>query len=284
MKYQKRKRVVPVVICLALVLSMMPASVFGVSNPGQAAVTSLKTTKIASKTCVKISWSKAKNASGYSIYRATGEKGTYKRIYSTVKNSYTDKKVSEGHTYYYKIKAYRYVNGKRLYGLSSLPKSIDLYFSTPHFYTNASQYSDNELRLKVAIGNFSTHPEYRYNKTLLLYTSLKRPFYKQKIFGVIEKNAVTKSKPTSTVYLKYADSRYERVIHSTGKGTYDFKYMKLTQKYPSVTVYLQTMNGKSFQSAYSPDKDVLKFYVLYRDKSYVVRYDTKNGIRLSKLS
>lgn len=82
---------------------------------------SLKKVKISSvKTTteegLKVKWSKISGASTYKVYRATSERGTYKRI-ATVKatssssQSYTDKKVSSGKTYYYKVQAYSADNG-----------------------------------------------------------------------------------------------------------------------------------------------------------------------------
>lgn len=53
----------------------------------------------------KISWSKAKGAGSYAIYRSTSKKSGYTLIktVSKSKTSYTDKKVEAGTTYYYKV-------------------------------------------------------------------------------------------------------------------------------------------------------------------------------------
>ena len=67
----------------------------------------------------KLGWKKVSGASGYVIYRKTGKKGSYKKI-KTVKNrkttKYTDKTVKKGKTYYYRIRAYTLVDGKKVYG------------------------------------------------------------------------------------------------------------------------------------------------------------------------
>ena len=56
------------------------------------------------------------------MYRRDGKKGNYKKI-ATRKGqttvSYTDKKVSKGITYYYKVVAYKTVSKKRIYGKQS---------------------------------------------------------------------------------------------------------------------------------------------------------------------
>lgn len=54
---------------------------------------------------LKISWDKIPGASKYYVYRSASKSGTYKKIASTSKASYTDKKIDQNKTYYYKVKA-----------------------------------------------------------------------------------------------------------------------------------------------------------------------------------
>lgn len=72
------------------------------------APTSVKTAT-AGISSIKISWKAVSNASGYYIYCATSKSGTYKKA-ATVKGgsktSYTNKNLSKGKTYYYKVVAY----------------------------------------------------------------------------------------------------------------------------------------------------------------------------------
>ena len=79
------------------------------------------------KTAVKIKWKKIAGANGYQIYRATKKTGTYKKV-ATVKKgskvSYTNKKLKKGKTYYYKVRPYRTVSGKKQYGAFSKVKKI----------------------------------------------------------------------------------------------------------------------------------------------------------------
>lgn len=260
-----------VMICLC----MMPSAAYAADIPGQSAILSLDGSA-SSKASVKVTWAKAKNAYGYSLYRATKEDGPYKRIRSTVNRSYTDTSVSGGKTYWYRVKAYRYVGGERVYGLSSQPKRVYTNYVKPPFQVCSTALSkDGRLLL-------NTRLEYIYSAgyvpTTLVYSELKRPFSEKKIFGVLLKNAVGEAEASSAIYLKYDSSRYERKIHSTGNTAGDFKYMKLTTRYPSASFYVSRLNGKALTS-YNPQKDVLKFYILFRNKSYVIRYDAVNGIR-----
>lgn len=74
------------------------------------------------KRSLVLSWKQIKGATGYVVYRRDGKKGNYKKI-ATRKGqttvSYTDKKVSKGITYYYKVVAYKTVSKKRIYGKQS---------------------------------------------------------------------------------------------------------------------------------------------------------------------
>lgn len=64
-------------------------------------------------------------STGYMIYRATSKSGTYKLVKTTTSGSFTDKSVSDK-TYYYKVKPYATVNGKKLTGNYSSVKSIEV--------------------------------------------------------------------------------------------------------------------------------------------------------------
>jgi len=74
----------------------------------------------------KITWKKVAKASGYEIFRATSPASKGKKI-ATVngKTSYKDKKAKKGTTYYYKVRAYQKVKGKKVYGSFSEVKSTN---------------------------------------------------------------------------------------------------------------------------------------------------------------
>lgn len=70
----------------------------------------------------KLSWKKVSGASGYRIYRATSKNGKYsnvKTITSSSTTSWKNTNLKSGKAYYYKIRAYRTVSGKRHYGTVS---------------------------------------------------------------------------------------------------------------------------------------------------------------------
>lgn len=72
---------------------------------------------------VTLKWSKVDGATGYYIYRATSENGTYKKVGSTTKTSYTNSSLTTNKTYYYKVAAYKTVSKKAVLGKGSAPIS-----------------------------------------------------------------------------------------------------------------------------------------------------------------
>ena len=88
----------------------------------------LKTAK-SQKNKVTLKWKKANGVSGYEIYQAIGKNGTYKKVATVKKASkitYVDKKLKTGKKYYYKIRTYKTVNGKKVYGEYSAVKTVKI--------------------------------------------------------------------------------------------------------------------------------------------------------------
>lgn len=76
----------------------------------------------ASYNSISISWKKVSKAEGYRILRSSSANGRYSTIDSVKGNSrqtYTDKRLSAGKAYYYKVCAYSTVKGKKVNGLHS---------------------------------------------------------------------------------------------------------------------------------------------------------------------
>ena len=92
-------------------------------KPKPLKVTGVKAVKAASGQA-KISWKKQSGVSGYQIVRAMSKNGTYKSVGSTTKLTFTNKELTPGKTYYYKVRAYKTVSGKRIYGAYSNIMSV----------------------------------------------------------------------------------------------------------------------------------------------------------------
>lgn len=82
----------------------------------------IKAVKVTAVTKATISWKKVSGASGYIVYKATTKNGKYKKvatIKSKKKTSYTVSGLKNGKKYYFKVQAYRTINGKKYKGVMS---------------------------------------------------------------------------------------------------------------------------------------------------------------------
>ena len=76
---------------------------------------------------VTIKWKKVNDASGYEIYRATSKNGKYTKAKTITKSSTiscTDSNLASKKNYYYKVRAYKTINGKKIYSSYSAIKTI----------------------------------------------------------------------------------------------------------------------------------------------------------------
>ncbi len=90
--------------------------VTGKAKLGKAKITAVNSE---SYNTIRVTWNKVSGANGYRIYRSTSKDGKYTAVGSTAKNgtvTFLDKKAVTGKTYYYKVRAYRKVNDKKVYG------------------------------------------------------------------------------------------------------------------------------------------------------------------------
>ena len=92
-----------------------------------------KTGKLCLKTGkakVTVTYGKVKGANGYQIYRSTKKSGGFKCV-KTIKSGNTvkfvNKNLKKGQNYYYKVRAYRTVDGKKVYGAYSSVKKVRVY-------------------------------------------------------------------------------------------------------------------------------------------------------------
>ncbi|MDO5292185.1 MAG: PQQ-binding-like beta-propeller repeat protein [bacterium] len=96
---------------------------------GKAILSTTKITKAkaSSRSKVSLTWKKVSYASGYEIYQATKKNGTYKKVATINKGKTTNKtitKLKKNKAYYYKVRAYRVVNKKKVYSNFSGIKSV----------------------------------------------------------------------------------------------------------------------------------------------------------------
>lgn len=120
-------------------------SVYSVDNAGNTSGT--KTTTVVESSIktestaynkIKVSWSKMPDVHGYEIYRSTSSSGTYSKVGTVTSGStlnYTNSKVTTGKTYYYKVRAYKTVSGKKIYSPYTKNSSGKAIPSTPSSLT-----------------------------------------------------------------------------------------------------------------------------------------------------
>lgn len=104
---------------------------------------------------VKVTWSQVRGASGYQIYRKTSKTGSYsalKEITDAETLSFTDTTCICGKTYYYCVRAYRMVNGKKIYGKFSSAASAKPVPSKPAVTAKSAGYDRIRISWKEVCG------------------------------------------------------------------------------------------------------------------------------------
>ncbi len=225
---------------------------------------------------VKLTWNKIPGASGYNVYRATSSGGKYTRVYTATsgsKLSYTNTGLATGKTYYYKVRAYRIVNGIKVYGSSSYYKSAKPTPSKPTLKASSSGYNRVKLtwnKISGASGYNVYRATSKYGKYTRVYTAAsgsklsytntrqttgKTYYYKVRAYRIVNGTKVYGSssyfkaaKPIPSkpiVKLTYAGYRKVKVSWNKISGASGYKVYRATSKYGKYTrVYTATSGSK----------------------------------------
>ena len=158
--------------------------------PGQVTISKVS---LKSTTSAVLTWEKVSGASGYVIYRSTSKSGTYKRI-ATVsggsKLTCTVTGVSATKRYYYKVRAYRTVSGKKIYG------SYSEIYTQPVRFISVSQLKKmdvaDETDKIIIVNAYSTTS----SNAVVQYFKKTNGTWKEvlRVSGVIGKNGINKTK------------------------------------------------------------------------------------------
>ena len=160
----------------------------------------------ATKNAVKISWKKVTGADGYVLYGApcnTKDK-TYKmKMLAVIKNgskiTYTDKKLKSGTYYKYYIKAYKLVNGKKVW----LAKSKVIHVTTSGGkYGNAKAVKVNSTNVTLKKGKslIIKASQIAESKPIKQHVNIKFESTNTKI-ATVTKNGRIKAKKKGTCYI-----------------------------------------------------------------------------------
>lgn len=104
--------------CFTMLLMALLLCLMGIPlTANAAALTAPATVKtsISSYNSITVKWSGVKGAVGYRVYRATSKSGTYSLAAVTTSKSFKNTGLATGTRYYYKIRAYKTVSGKKVY-------------------------------------------------------------------------------------------------------------------------------------------------------------------------
>ena len=155
--------------------------------------------KAASKTnnSVKLSWTKVSGASGYVVQKySSGKWSTYK---TTTKTAMTVSKLSLGKTYNFRVRAYRTVSGKKVYGAYSSTLKTGPVLTAPSTF-NLTAVNSTSLTLSWSAVTGAKGYEV-YNATTKKWTN-------------------TKTKRTLTVKSLKAGTKYGFIVRAYS-GSYD---------------------------------------------------------------
>ncbi len=95
---------------------------------------------------VKLTWGAVAGAGGYEVYRATSAGGAYTKVITTAALSHTNNGLATGTRYFYKVRAYRTVNGVKVYGSYSAVQSAKPALATPTGF-KAARASATSIKL-----------------------------------------------------------------------------------------------------------------------------------------
>ena len=226
-----------------------------------------------------IKWNKVSGASGYRVYRATSENGKYTRCITTSATSYTDKNLNPGTTYYYLVRAYRWVNGKMVFG-----DYCDSFTITPKLEVPNIEVKQSGIGVKVNISKANNPTGY------IIYRSGEN--------GDYTKIATTSNLSYKDCGIIFTSSYYYKVraYKTVGKTTYYSEYTKpqLINTYvPRPTIRVERTDTREINISWDKlagstgyeiyvSEDGNNFTLLKDITSYQTDNYTKSGLELDK--
>lgn len=259
MKTTHRKKIIALITIIAVMIATFPTMAFAASV-AVAAPTTVTTSRTAYNK-IQVKWNKVSGADGYAVYKATSKTGKYtliKRIDSSKTTSYTWAKANVGTTYYFKVKAYKKVNGKRVYGSYSKVVSGKTYLAKPTVYRTDMDLGDYAHLYFSKVSGATGYEVWRSTKPDSGYTKVSTVSSKNSYYGYYsraKKNvyhwAISgKNYKSETVY--YHKVRAYRVVNGkkvySNFSDYDITYEGVSSKQPwTQMTYLEEEGKKVFE-------------------------------------
>lgn len=146
-----------------------------------------------------IVWEKTK-CSGYLVYRSDKKNSGFKRIatvYRASNTKYTDKNVSSNKKYYYRIKAFKMLNGKKYIGkFSKAVKAVSFSSLKAKINSKISGYSGT---WSVYVKDLSTSDSLTINNTQQYSASLIKAFAMASTYDQIEKGRIKETEEVKSL-------------------------------------------------------------------------------------
>jgi uncharacterized protein YkwD len=156
------------------------------------------TLKIAgsSKNTVKLNIDKVDGADGYNVYRASSEDGTCKYIGSTKTGNYVDKKAGSSNTNCYSVRAYKYVDGKKVLSQMSEKETVKVAKDTTKVATKKT--TATKKKSEQIATNKTTTKKSTSTKSNKAAATTKTPVTTPKTTTTAPKATTTAPKATTT--------------------------------------------------------------------------------------
>lgn len=162
------KRLLCVVLSLLILVSIGAYTL--ASAIGNVKILSLKEQTTSS---VSIQWTQVSGARGYRIYRYVLSEGKWKAYKTLGATSFVDENIIAGEVYYYKVKAYQYVNRKAVFS-NSYSNTLKVVIA-PGKVTGlkAASVSDEAITLSwTKVNNATGYRVYKYNNSSEKYEAV----------------------------------------------------------------------------------------------------------------
>ena len=218
-----------------------------------------------------LTWEKIQGVSGYDVYRLDTKTNKYVYRGTTNKNTYKDTQLKSATNYYYKVKPYKIVNGKKRYGYYSNKLKATTKPCTP----KVSLESDSNTSFIATWTNTSSRSSgykvYMSNSKNGKYNLIEDTSDKSFKADNLEEN--------KTYYVKVR--AYRTVDGKNIYGSYsDIKSIKL--KGPKTTV--SGLSTSLSKTAGLSLKDTIEISPAYGRKVYLQRYDSEKKTWVTKVT
>lgn len=142
----------------------------GISGTAQLEKPAIKSITAGSSNQLTITWGKVDGASGYVVCRAVGTSGKLSVLKTLGAGvvSYTDTGLESGSTYYYSIRAWRNVGGKKVYSAYSAKKGKKTAEESMSFEAFAKTVAELIKKYNIDLGNIGDIKDKFFSKRLIV--------------------------------------------------------------------------------------------------------------------